>query len=139
MNTVVDQAATAAIVLPRINEHIPGKGIFRGVMPGLDGAPDYKLFEQREPLPTGNWKDALQAARDSRAEGQEDWSLPALPEAALLYAVAKGEHEADWYWTSEPYGSGSAWCQLFHYGNQYWIYQSNSYIRGCAVRREPIQ
>lgn len=139
MNAIVEQAAAATIVLPRINAHVPGKGIFRGIMPGLDGAPDYRVYEAITRIDSGKWADVKAAVEALQDDGQADWSLPTRPEAALLYAVAKGEHEADWYWTSEPYGSGYAWCQYFGNGYQCWGFQSTYSFRGCAVRREPIQ
>ena len=141
-NAVIQEPAAGALFtlsLPRINTHVPGKGIFRSIMPGVDGAPDYRVYEAVTRIDRGNWADVKAAAEALRDEGQEDWSLPTRAEAALLYAVAKGEHESTWYWTSEPYGSDCAWYQYFGDGNQGWRGQRNNDIRGCAVRREPIQ
>ncbi len=143
MNTAVAESAapTACITvsLPRINTHVPGKGLFRGVMPGIDGGADYKLFEQVNHLEDGNWNVCTKAATDLNDEGQTDWSLPTPPEAALLYAMAKADHDG-WYWTGEQYASDpdAAWVQGFYYGRQLTLWKLSSY-RARAVRREPLQ
>lgn len=142
MNAVVQEAAPAApfivpLELPALNSYVPGKGIFRGLVSDLTG--HFKLFEAKARIDPGTWADVKAAAEALREEGQEDWKLPTRVDSALLYAVAKDEHERDWYWTSEPYGSGDAWYQDFRSGTQRWGHQSSGLIRGCAVRREPLQ
>lgn len=142
MNAVVQEAAPASplvvtLELPPLNSYVPGKGIFRGLVTDLGG--HYKLFEAQARIDPGKWAAVKAAAEALREEGQEDWKLPTRVDSALLYAVAKDAHEVDWYWTSEPYGSDDAWYQSFYDGGQGWDRQSYDDVRGCAVRREPLQ
>lgn len=128
------------VYLPALNTYWPGQGgIFRGLKPNPAGGADLAVIEHRDRSDGKPWKDQVAWAAALEADGHKDFALPDRPTAALLYAVAKGEHEADWYWTSEPHGSDGAWYQYFSYGGQGWLHQSLNFIRGCAVRSFPIR
>ena len=78
------------------------------------------------------WQDAVQWAEQAGGE------LPSRREQALLFANAKSEFTAAWYWSAESHeGDGSyAWGQHFNYGNHYGSHKS--YEGRCrAVRRIP--
>ena len=65
--------------------------------------------------------------------------LPSQPEQSLLRATLPDEFKADWYWSNRQHASdaGSAWCQLFFNGGQYYDYVNRT-LRARAVRRLPI-
>ncbi len=143
MNTALSSAAAllpVTVALYPLNIYWPGKGgIFRGIKSGKSGEPDRLVFEHTKELPIGNYKAALAAAVEVEAEGHKDFHVPDRAESALLYAVAKDEHDQnDWYWMSEPDGSAWAWVQFFDYGSQHTSHQRDD-CRAVAVRSEPIQ
>lgn len=142
MNAVAEQSTShpSTVTLYPINTYWPGKGgIFRGILPGIDGGADRLILEHVTELPIGNFKAALADAAEIEADGHKDFHVPDRAESALLYATAKSAHNRDdWYWTREPYGASDAWVQYFNYGGQDWDGQSND-DRAVAVRSEPIQ
>ncbi|MBI3445610.1 MAG: DUF1566 domain-containing protein [Magnetospirillum sp.] len=101
---------------------------------------------------------AAKFCRDLSIGGFTDWHLPALdqmsvlranltpeddhvPEQTIAEAFKLGGTEAfdigDYYWTSTEWGSGSAWVQLFSYGNQN-LYGKDWSARVRAVRKCPL-
>ena len=89
-------------------------------------------------------------ARGLRIGGYDDWHLPSRQDLLVIKgnedaagkAFQKGGAEAferEWYWSSTQNASAPAyaWCQSFHYGNQFNDWKG-SISRARAVRRVPI-
>lgn len=122
--------ATAAnkFVKPEINE---GAGeIYAGAIINPDGTGHHVIL-----LPGDNddatWEDQMQWAKSIGGD------LPDRVEQALFYKHLPDHFQKDWYWSNTQRESGSAWSQLFHYGDQGWF--STSYkCLAVAVRRIPF-
>ena len=143
MNAVAEKPVVEprAVNLVPLNTYWPGKGgIFRGIIPGKDGAPDRLLFEHTEAFAKAPWQAQLDAAAALEVEGHKDFQLPDEVEAAVIYGVAKAEHEPYWHWLrTQPAESPSyAWLQHFSSGSQYDTRKVND-GRARAVRSEAIQ
>lgn len=133
-------AEPRTVTLYPINTYWPGKGgIFRGIVPSKDGAPDRLLFEHTETFAKANWQAQKDAAAALDVDGHKDFELPDEVEAAVIYGVAKADHEPYWYWlrTQPAEDPSSAWLQDFYHGGQGWLLQYHVY-RARAVRSEPI-
>ena len=63
--------------------------------------------------------------------------LPDRVEQAMFYKHLPEQFQKDWYWSNSPREAGSAWCQLFGDGLQYWD-DTLSKCRAVAVRRVAI-
>lgn len=89
----------------------------------LDVKPEHKL----------TWEEAKAWA--ASVEGQ----LPTRKHAALLFANAADQFEAEYYWTIEQHESigGFAWLQDFYDGNQDFTDKGFKYL-ARAVRRVPL-
>ena len=82
---------------------------------------------------------------DTDWQAQMDWAksiggdLPNRIEQALMFATARDEFKADWYWSNERRASvaGYAWCQYFSYGYQFST-STSAQLRARAVRRLSI-
>lgn len=73
------------------------------------------------------WRKAMDWAKDVGGE------LPTRPVSALLFANARDQFEASWYWTSEEFDSSYAWVQYFYNGEQTSIPKDYA-LRARAVR-----
>lgn len=77
-----------------------------------------------------------------RVGGFDDWYIPSRLETLIAFGELgdKKVFAEDWYWTSSQYAglAGSAWCQSFSYGSQYYDHKDCP-LRARAVRRVPIQ
>jgi len=113
-----------SIQLPEIGlgEH------YAGIILGADGAPSHHLILMPGDDGALNWADAKASALSIGGE------LPTRREQSLLFANLREQFKADWYWSSEPNGSGWAWCQDFTSGTQYGLLQYDT-LRARAVRR----
>lgn len=93
------------------------------------------------------WETAKTKAAALDINGFVDWSLPDRAEALAMYqrlhSKLKDSSDAfagEAYWTSTQHAavSGSAWCQGFNYGTQYYDRKDYDH-RARAVRRAVIQ
>jgi hypothetical protein len=110
---------------------------------GDDGQPDYHLIlaDWAEDTKTRNWKSAKAwASALIGSDKHADYGLPTLREQAILFGNLKDLFKTDGYWSSEILAGddASAWCQLFHNGDQDDDPEDNE-LRARAVRRVPIE
>lgn len=125
---------------PRFGQVLAGEGgTFEAVMKGEPGKPDYLLILHPTLNGPAPWKDQLAWAKELKHDGHQDFRLPTRRELHALMANGKERFDGKWYWSSEPDGSVTAWCQSFYNGHQYWNGQSDNRIRGCAVRSVILQ
>lgn len=151
------------LVAPRIGAVWEGQGgIYVGVMPGENGAPDYHLIASvdegvdLEWGPYGKRIEGADSKRDGAAntkaliaasehpaanwaakytkDGHADFYLPAQRELNLCYATIAEKFAKDWYWSSTQYSAYGAWRQLFAGGYQSYALK-NGTGRARAVRR----
>jgi hypothetical protein len=109
------------------NQLKPGER-YVGAIIDQDGANGEHIILLPGEAESVNWEDAKEWAATIGGE------LPNRIESTLLFARMKDEFKADWYWTCEQYGSGSAWMQYF--GSGYQGYDDRGYsCRARAVRR----
>lgn len=87
-------------------------GTFAGILTLPNGTHAAVVLLADKPSEELNWADAKKWAESVGGE------LPARPAAAMLFANAKDQFEAEWHWTSEAYSGSYAWIQNFGYGNQ---------------------
>lgn len=87
-------------------------GSFQGILTLPSGAHAAVVLLADKPGEELTWADAKKWAESIGGE------LPARPAAAMLFANAKDQFEAEWHWTSEAYGGSVAWIQGFGYGYQ---------------------
>ena len=120
----------AFAALPPIGQPLEGC-IFAGITTQKDGTHVAVVLLADKPDFELTWKDAMDWAE--KVGGQ----LPTRPVAAMLFANAKDQFEAEWHWTSETYGGSLAWFQSFRDGSQSWYRQD---FTGCAraVRMIPL-
>lgn len=153
--------------VPEVGAYWEGQGgIYVGVMPGIDGGPDYHLIasiDEGVDLEWGQSDKRIEGAdskRDGSAntlallgsgyphpaaawaskytkDGHSDFYLPAQRELNLCYATCAEKFEKDWYWTSTQSSAGWAWCQSFYGGDPSSCLQDNR-LRARAVRRLSI-
>lgn len=101
---------------------------YAGVVLDDAGQPSYHLILLAGQAEDVNWTDSMAWARKAGGE------LPTRREQALLYANAKSEFEAAWYWSGEEHTNGSyAWDQFF--GNGY----SSSNAKSCEARARAVR
>lgn len=87
-------------------------GTFAGILTLPNGTHAAVVLMADKPSEQLNWADAKKWAESVGGE------LPARPAAAMLFANAKAQFDAEWCWTSEAYSSSSAWFQSFGSGYQ---------------------
>lgn len=106
-------------------------GTFAGVITLPNGTHAAVVLLADKPSEELNWADAKKWAESVGGE------LPARPAAAMLFANAKAQFEAEWHWTSEAYSGSGAWVQGFDYGGQNTSHVDN---HNCAraVRMIPL-
>lgn len=106
-------------------------GTFQGIVTLPNGTHAAIVLLADKPDKRLTWKQAKEWAESI------DGELPARPAYAVLFANAKDQFEADWHWTSEPFGGSLAWLQYFNGGNQDW---DDVYDENCAraVRMIPL-
>ena len=131
------------IARPRFGQYVPGEGgDLAAVMAGEPGQPDYLLIIHTEFNGKAPWQDQMAWAKGLRKDGHADFRLPTRRELHGIISNLKARFEnldGKWFWSSEPYGSDAAWCQLFYDGDQGWNGQRDNTIRGCAVRSVILQ
>jgi hypothetical protein len=156
------------LVAPRLGVYWEGQGgIYAGLMPGQDDAPDYHLIvsvDEGVDLEWGTYgtkvpecDSRIDGAANTRAligatskhpaaawaaeyskDGHTDFYLPAQRELNLCYATIAEKFAPSWYWSSTQYSADYAWLQGFVNGDQY--YADKGYEgRVRAVRRLVIQ
>ncbi len=121
----------ARICAPAIGQRWPGvQGVYSGVARGEDGAPDEHLvlLDVRPSPECLAWGAGMEWAA-SLGNGAH---VPTPAEGALLYAhVREHLNVKKLHWLGKQAGSGSAWGQLFNYGDQSPAY---GVAAECAVR-----
>ena len=104
---------------------------FGGLLLGKNGEPDEYVILLSGDNEEADW------------QTQMDWAasiggkLPTRRMQALLFANLAEEFKPTWYWSGEQRSAGSAWCQGFSYGGQYWGLTYDK-CRAVAVRSVPI-
>lgn len=106
-------------------------GTFAGILTLPNGMHAAVVLMADKPSEELNWADAKKWAESVGGE------LPARPAAAMLYANAKAQFDAEWYWTSEAYSGSDAWIQVFDSGYQLTIHVDDNYC-ARAVRMIPL-
>lgn len=128
---------------PRFGQYVPGEGgDLAAVMAGEPGQPDYLLIIHPEFNGKAPWKDQMAWAKKLKKDGHQDFRLPTRRELHGIISNLKPRFEnldGKWFWSCEPNGSYHAWFQDFDDGGQSWDHQSDSLIRGCAVRSVILQ
>ena len=116
------------ITLPELNE---GE-IYAGILLNESGAPQHHLILLPGDNNGASWQTQIDWAKSIGGE------LPTRAEQSLLFANCKPHVQQDWYWSSEGYSAGGAWCQ--HFGNGYQNGSlKNGVLRARAVRRLIIE
>ena len=81
---------------------------------------------------------AIKANSYIAPNGKDDWFLPSLGEAMLMYTnllqAGVGGVALDYYWSSTEDSGGSAWHQDFFHGGQYYLSKNSTTPRVRAVR-----
>ena len=79
-----------------------------------------------------NWDDARLYCFSLNIDGKTGWRLPTMEELFTLYQ-SRNDFVESYYWSSTEFGTGGAWIQSFHRGEQYYY---NKRHTGCvrAVR-----
>lgn len=101
--------------------------VYAGLLLGKNGAPDQHLFLLPGEVEKATWAKAKEWAE------KEGGRLPTRQEQSLLFANAKDEFKAAWYWSGEQHSDSLAWGQTFNYGFQNYYYKTNEF-RARAVR-----
>jgi hypothetical protein len=111
-------------------------GIYVGIAPGRDGAPDYHLIAGPEIAARSTWDDAVQWAASLRVNDLSDFALPTRKEQALCFANIPELFKGAPYWSGEQHASNSedAWGQYFGNGTQD-SWGKDYKLRARAVRR----
>lgn len=142
----------------------PGQGgVYVGTIRGDEGQPDYHLIAptlpfKKDKVEWGNYGKEIPGANSKRdglantkamasaglelakeilaweIDGHADFYMASQCEAALCYANAPEQFEAEAYWTSTQYSSSNAWFQSFGGGYSN-LSHKDSTLRVCAVRR----
>ena len=125
-----DRAKYDAAKAPRIGESYAG-GTYAGITLH-DNTPMHLVLldGEAEDLTWGKAKDWANGLEDNA-------QLPSRIDALVLFTNLPDKFQKAYYWTAAPVEPGSAWCQLFDYGNQFWS-GVDSLLRARAVRRLPI-
>lgn len=125
---------------PKIGRYWGGHGgIYAGITAGKNHDSHLILapeISRRDVI----WREAVAIACAHSDDGKNDFRLPYLAEAALLYANLKHYFEDMWYWTADfyPPDNNCAWVQTFGYGRQADARLTDA-CRVCAVRIEPCE
>jgi hypothetical protein len=111
-----------------LKDNLKAGEVYAGIVLGEAGEPDYHLVL----LPgesAGTWEKAKAFAHEAGGE------LPTRREQRLLWVNAKGQFQADWYWSCEQHASLSdyAWMQDFVNGNQ------NGYLKSYTNRARAVR
>lgn len=101
----------AAIAALALGAPLEG-GTFAGILTLPNGTHAAVVLLADKPSEELNWADAKKWAESVGGE------LPARPAAAMLFANAKDQFEAEWHWTSEAYSGSGACAQYFGSGAQ---------------------
>ena len=120
----------AFAALPQIGQPLEG-GLFVGITTNKDGTHAAVVLLADKPSEELNWADAKKWAESVGGE------LPARPAAAMLFANAKDQFEAEWHWTSEAYSGSGAWVQYFDDGDQFTNHVDDGFC-ARAVRMIPL-
>ena len=107
-----------------------------GIVYYVDASGEHGLIASTEDL-TGeaDWEEAMEACREYRAGGYDDWRLPTDEELNLLYEARDqvGEMVRFSYWSATEYAGHFAWFQHFYNGMRENDFKDNTcYVR--AVR-----
>lgn len=89
-------------------------GIYAG--PYVEDGQVHHLIVAHEDLGRQEWEVAGRHAKEYEGGGFSDWRLPTKNEGMACLAAVAGLFEKSYYWTSTPYGSGSAWAVYFEDG-----------------------
>jgi hypothetical protein len=106
-------------------------GTFAGIITPKNGAHVAVVLLADKPVKSMKWADAKAWAESV------DGVLPTRPVAAMLFANAKDQFEAEWHWTSEAYSGSGAWIQGFVGGTQITDRVDDDYC-ARAVRMIPL-
>ena len=120
----------AAIAALALGSTLEG-GTFAGILTLPNGTHAAVVLLADKPGEELNWADAKKWAESVGGE------LPARPAAAMLFANAKDQFEAEWHWTSEAYSGSDAWIQYFGNGLQN-AYRVDNDDCARAVRMIPL-
>lgn len=109
-----------------LKENIKSNETYVGILLGKNGQPDHHvaLLDGEYKL---NWKDGMKKAKEL------GYVLPCRRTQSLLFANAKEQFAADWYYSSEQYSESNAWVQYFSHGSQYDT--GKGYERRCRFVR----
>lgn len=110
-----------------IKENLKPNEVYAGLLLGKNGEPDQHLILLPNEAEKVTWKKAEEWAHKSGGR------LPTRREQSLLFANAKEEFKAAWYWSGEHYSDSYAWTQYFYDGTQYDFNKSLEF-RARAVR-----
>jgi hypothetical protein len=124
---------------PQIGQPWPGQGgTFAGIERGKNGQPDQFLIRANVTRDEqGDWKALKAWAKGLTIEGHSDFTLADRTAGALVYANLREDIKSGWYWLDDEFSAGSAWCQDFHDGDQYYNDKHDEFL-ALAVRRLPI-
>lgn len=93
-----------------------------------DGAANTKAMLATDKCPAAVWAAFL------KADGHQDFYIPAQRELNLICINASHLAEKAWHWSSTQYSAYDAWLQNFEYGTQS-IYYKDYTLAVRAVRR----
>lgn len=97
-----------------------------------DGLANTKTLQE-----DGQEHPVLDVLKNLRADGHQDFYLPARRELSLCFANVRELFETDdWFWSSTQYSANDAWYQYFNDGTQDWNLKFSK-GRARAVRRVP--
>jgi len=123
-----ERAKAWTISIPAASIVLADGEVYAGLVLHDDGTPSHHLVL----LPgehEGDWASAKAWAAKVGGE------LPSRREQSLLFAHAKANFQARWYWSNQAHENGStAWVQYFDDGNQCWTFVNGKYC-ARAVRR----
>lgn len=91
------------------------------------------LVNTNDLLRHNNAHPAARAAKAYSADGHADFYLPAKRELQIIAANLPHLFQPKPYWTSTPYGSGTAWAVTFGYGGV------SSWLRSHEFRVRPVR
>lgn len=134
MTTIIESKKTiqfAVVAALALGAPLEG-GTFAGILTLPNGTHAAVVLLADKPSEELNWADAKKWAESVGGE------LPARPAAAMLFANAKAQFEAEWHWTAEACGGSDAWFQFFGSGGQGTGHVDGSGSCARAVRMIPL-